>query len=157
MVVAWLVGVIFFEPLRQIEAQSLAEFARRVARRDQMIGDEEPKRLFLAFELGQAQMLQMNLREAFVALRPKLARTPQFGELGGIDRASEGNREQRQNAILAGKIERRRTAAPHQGDKGPGAEHEASLGEGQGPAGRAPAMFPALWFFGRARVSISPV
>ena len=32
---------------------------------DQPIGEEEPKRLFLAVELWQAQMLDMNLREAF--------------------------------------------------------------------------------------------
>ena len=80
-------------------------------------------------------MLDMNLREAFVALRPKFRRTPQFGEHGGIDLRREGNREQRQNAILAGKIERP-AAAPHRGDQGPGAEHEAGLGEGQGPTRR---------------------
>jgi hypothetical protein len=64
---------------------------------------------------------------------------PQFAEHGGIDRRREGGGEQRQNAILAGKIERRRiaAAAPHRGDKSPGAEHEASLGEGQGPAWQA--------------------
>ena len=66
---------------------------------------------------------------------PKAPTQPQFGEHGGIDRRREGNREERQNAILAGKIERRRTA-PHRGDKGPGAEHEAGLGEGQGPTRR---------------------
>jgi hypothetical protein len=36
---------------------------------------------------------------------------PQFAEHGGIDRRREGSRKQRQNAILAGKIERRRIAA----------------------------------------------
>jgi len=72
MVVARLIGVIFSQTLLQVEAQGPAEVARRLAGRDQMIGEEEPERLFLAFELWQAQMLQMNLREAFVALRPKL-------------------------------------------------------------------------------------
>jgi hypothetical protein len=108
--------------------------------RDQMIGEEEPERLFLAFEFRQAHMLQMNLREALVALRPKFRRIPQFGEHGGsIERRREGGREQRQNATLAGTIERCRIAAvaPHRNDKGPGAEHKASLGEGQGPARRA--------------------
>jgi len=78
----------------------------------------------------------MDLREAFVALRPKRRRMPQFDEHGGIDRRREGNREQRQNAILAGKLEPARiaTAAPHGSDTGPGAKHEASLSEGQGPA-----------------------
>ena len=66
---------------------------------------------------------------------PKAPTQPQFGEHGGIDRRREGNREERQNAILAGKIERP-AAAPHRGDQGSGAEHEAGLGEGQGPARR---------------------
>jgi len=81
----------------------------------------------------------MDLREAFVALRPKRRRMPQFDEQSGIDRRREGNREQRQNAVLAGKIEPARiaAAAPHRGDTGPGAKHEASLGEDQGPARRA--------------------
>jgi len=101
-----------------------------------MIGEEEPERLFLAFELWQAQMLQIDLREAFVALRPKRRRMPQFDEQSGIDRRRESRGEQRQNAILAGKIEPARiaAAAPHRGDTGPGAKHEASLGEDQRPA-----------------------
>ena len=57
-----------------------------VAGGDQTIGEEKPERLFLAFEFRQAHMLQMNLGGAFLALRPKLRRTPQFGEHGDIDR-----------------------------------------------------------------------
>jgi hypothetical protein len=82
----------------------------------------------------------MDLREAFVAPRPKLRRMLQFDEQSGLDRRRESNREQRQNAILAGKIEPARiaTAAPHGSDTGPGAKYdEASLGEDQGPARRA--------------------
>ena len=43
-----------------------------VAGGDQLIGEEKPERLFLGFEFRQAQLLQMDLREAFVALPPKL-------------------------------------------------------------------------------------
>jgi len=61
---------------------------------------------------------------------------PQFDEQNGIDRGRKGNREQRQKAVLAGKIEGFHTfaIATHGSDRGPGAEHKASLGEGQGPA-----------------------
>jgi hypothetical protein len=98
-----------------------------VAGRDQMIGEEEPERLFLGFEFRQAQLLQMDLRKAFVAPRPKRRRMPQFDEHSGIHRRRESRREQRQNAILAGKIEGFRTfaIAPHGSDRGPGAEHKA--------------------------------
>src|ERR1700730_12592792 len=40
MVVARLVGVIFLQALRQVEAQGLTEVARRVAGGDQLIGEE---------------------------------------------------------------------------------------------------------------------
>jgi hypothetical protein len=136
MVVARLIRAEFPQTLWQLETQNLAEAARRVAGRDQLIGEEEPERLFPVFEFRQAQMFQMDLREAFVALRPKLRCTPQFDEHGGIDRRRKGNREQRQNAVLAGKIEGFHTfaIATHGSNRGPGAKHEASLGEDQGPA-----------------------
>jgi len=72
MVIARLIRAEFPQTLWQIETQNLAEIAWRVAGGDQLIGEEKPERLFLAFELWQTQMLQMDLREAFVALRPKL-------------------------------------------------------------------------------------
>jgi hypothetical protein len=72
MVVARLIRAEFPQTLWQIETQNLAEIARRVAGRDQLIGEEEPERLFAIFKLWQAQMLQMDLREGFVALPPKL-------------------------------------------------------------------------------------
>ncbi len=136
MVVARLAGIEFPQTLWQLETQNLAETARRVARRYQTIGEKKPERLFLGFKLWQAQLFQMDLREAFVALRPKRRRMPQFGEHGGLDRRRESRREQRQYAVLAGKIEGFRTfaIAPHGSDRGPGAKHEASLGEDQGPA-----------------------
>jgi len=136
MIVARLIRAEFPQTLWQIETQNLAEAARRVAGGDQLIGEEEPERLFPAVELWQAQMFQMNLREAFLALRPKLRCMPQFDEQSGIDRRRESRREQRQNAVLAGKIEGFRTfaIALHGSDRGPGAEHKASLGEGQGRA-----------------------
>jgi hypothetical protein len=68
MVVARLIRAEFPQALWQIETQNLAEIARRVAGRDQLIGEEEPERLFAIFKLWQAQMLQMDLPEAFVAL-----------------------------------------------------------------------------------------
>ena len=76
MIVARLIRIEFPQTLWQIETQNLAEITWRVAGRDQMIGEEEPERLFPIFKLWQAQMFQMNLREAFVALRPKLRCTP---------------------------------------------------------------------------------
>ena len=72
MIVARLIRAEFPQTLWQIETQNLAEIAWRVARRDQLIGEEKPERLFLGFEFRQAQLLQMDLREAFVALPPKL-------------------------------------------------------------------------------------
>jgi hypothetical protein len=90
MIVARLIRIEFPQTLWQIETQNLAETARRVARRDQLIGEEGPERLFLGFELWQAQMFQIDLREAFVALRPKRRRMPQFDEQNGIDRRRKG-------------------------------------------------------------------
>jgi hypothetical protein len=69
MVVARLIRAEFPQTLWQIETQNLAEIAWRVAGRDQLIGEEEPERLFPIFKLWQAQMFQMDLREAFVAPR----------------------------------------------------------------------------------------
>jgi hypothetical protein len=76
MIVARLIRIEFPQILWQIEAQNLAEIAWRVAGRDQMIGEKKPERLFPIFKLWQAQMFQMDLREAFVALPLKLRCMP---------------------------------------------------------------------------------
>jgi len=76
MIVARLIRIEFPQTFWQIETQGLAETLRRVAGGDQLIGEEEPERLFPIFKLWQAQMFQMDLREAFVALPLKLRCMP---------------------------------------------------------------------------------
>jgi len=136
MIVARLIRIEFPQILWQIEAQNLAEIAWRVAGRDQMIGEKSRNACSPFSSFGRRRCSK------WICAR-LLSPCPQSSEAcrnlmsrGGIDRRRESNREQRQNAILAGKIEPARiaAAAPHRGDTGPGAKHEASPGEDQGPA-----------------------
>ena len=59
-----LIRAVFLQPRRQLEAQLLAEFARRKTRRHQAVGEEKLERLRLV-DPGQRQLREINLRRTF--------------------------------------------------------------------------------------------
>ncbi|MGA2638591.1 hypothetical protein [Methylocella sp.] len=139
MIVARLVGVGLSQSRRQREAQLLAEFARRKTRRHQAVGEKESERLFFV-DPRQAQLRQINLREALFAACPEVAGAAELTEQRRIDRRHKGRRQRSQNAVPAGKIERFRASsiAPHGGQNSAGAERESRFGERQRRVQNAP-------------------